>query len=166
MKFNPIRYSSAVGESWHHFSSKTKYCHKIFDIKEVREECCRLLVEAFERNSIRYEEIGFDNNHFHAMVDLGLYSRPQLAKLVRGYVGKKLLARFPSIKQKYFYGSGLWNPAYYLESVGKDKEFIKKYIRKQKYFSGLQKKLNDFFWFFMPPVCDGWFLTCFWKCFS
>ena len=98
MKFNPIRYSSAVGESWHHFSSKTKYCHKIFDIKEVREECCRLLVEAFERNSIRYEEIGFDNNHFHAMVDLGLYSRPQLAKLVRGYVGKKLLEKFSDVK--------------------------------------------------------------------
>ncbi len=79
------------------------------------------------------------------MVNIGLYSRPQLAKLVRGYVGKKLLERFPSIKQKYFYGSELWNPAYYLEAVGKDKEFIKSYIRKQKYFSGLQMKLNDFF---------------------
>ena len=159
MKFNPVRYSSAVGESWHHFSSKTKYCHKIFDIKEIREECYRLLVEAFERNNIRYEEIGFDNNHLHAMVDLGWSSSQQVAKLARGYVGKKLLEKFPSIKQKYFHGSGLWNPAYYLESVGKDKEFIKSYIRKQRYFSGLQKKLNDFFWFFMPLVFDQWFLT-------
>jgi len=145
MKTNPIRYSSAVGESWHHFSSKIKYCHQIFDIKEIREECHKLLIEAFERNHIRYEEIGFDNNHVHAMIDLGLYSRPQFAKLVRGYVGKKLLERFPLIKQKYFYGSGLWNPAYYLESVGKDKEFIKSYILKQRYYSGLQRKLNDFF---------------------
>ena len=102
MKFNPVRYSSAVGESWHHFSSKTKYCHPIFNIKEVREECYRLLI--------------------------------------RGILGE-----FPSVKQKYFYGSGLWNPAYYLESVGKDKNFIKNYIRKQRYCSGLQTKLNDFF---------------------
>jgi len=145
MKLNPVRYSSAVGESWHHFSSKTKYCHPIFDIIEVRKECQRLMVEAFERYEIRYEEIGFDNNHVHAMVDIGLYSRPQLAKLVRGYVGRKLLNSFPEIKKKYFYGSGLWNPAYYLESVGKDKEFIKSYIRKQRYYSGLQKKLKDFF---------------------
>ena len=145
MKLNPVRYSSAVGESWHHFSSKTKYCHPIFDTKEVCEECYRLLVEAFERNKIRYEEIGFDDNHVHAVVDIGLYSWPQFAKLVRGYVGKKLLEKFPSIKQKYFYGSGLWNPAYYLESIGKNKEFIRRYIRKQRYFSGLQKKLNDFF---------------------
>ena len=133
MKFNPVRYSSAVGESWHHFSSKTKYCHPIFNIKEVREECYKLLIEAFERNKIRYEEIGFDDNHFHAIVDLGLYSRPQLAKLVRGYVGKKLLERFPSVKQKYFYGSGLWNPAYYLESVGKNR-FYQKLYQKQKYY--------------------------------
>jgi len=145
MKFNPTRYSSAVGESWHHFSFKVKYCHKIFDIKEVREECHKLLIESLERNQIRYQEIGFDNNHVHGIIDIGKYSRPEVAKLVRGYVGKKLLAKFPSIKQKYFYGSGLWNPAYYMDSVGKDIEFMKGYVRKQKYYSGLQRKLNDFF---------------------
>ena len=145
MKFNPTRYSSSVGESWHHFSFKVKYCHKIFDIKEVREECHKFLIEALERNQIRYQEIGFDNNHVHGIIDIGNYSRPEVAKLVRGYVGKRLLAKFPSIKQKYFYGSGLWNPAYYMDSVGKDIEFMKGYVRKQKYYSGLQRKLNDFF---------------------
>ena len=145
MKFNPTRYSSAVGESWHHFSFKVKYCHKIFDIKEVREECHKLLIESLERNQIRYQEIGFDNNHVHGIIDIGKYSRPEVAKLVRGYVGKKLLAKFPLIKQKYFYGSGLWNPTYYMDSVGKDIEFMKGYVRKQKYYSGLQRKLNDFF---------------------
>ena len=98
MKFNPVRYISAVGEIWHHFSSKVKFCHAIFDIREIREECHKLIIEAFERNQIRYEEIGFDDNHVHARVVIGLYSRPQLAKLVRGYVGKKLLEKFPEIK--------------------------------------------------------------------
>ena len=152
MKLNPVRYSSAVGESWHHFSFKVKYCHPIFNDKTVREECYNLLIESFERNKIRFQEIGFDNNHVHGIIDIGIYSRPQVAKLVRGYVGKKLFEKFPSIKQKYFYGSDLWNPSYYMNSVGKDIEFIKSYIRKQRYYSGLQKKLNEFFNSFMPPV--------------
>ena len=62
-----------------------------------------------------------------------------------GLLIRVMLGEFPSVKQKYFYGSGLWNPAYYMNSVGKDIEFIKSYIRKQRYYSGLQKKLNEFF---------------------
>jgi len=144
LKFNPVRQSSAVGESWHHFSFKVKYCHPIFDITEVREECHRLLIEAFERNEIRYKEIGFDNNHVHGIIDIGNYSRPEVAKKVRGYVSKKLLERFPEIKRKYFYGSGLWNPAYFMDSVGKDMEFMQNYVRNQRYFCG-QSKLEDYF---------------------
>ena len=107
LKLNPIRYSSMLEESWHHFSFKVKYAHKIFDIKRVRDECHRFLVEAFERNEIRYEDIGFDDNHVHGLMDIGNYSRPQAAKLVKGYVAKKLFKRFPAIKQEYFWGSEL-----------------------------------------------------------
>jgi len=145
MKTNPVRYSSMVGESWHHFSFKVKYCHKIFDDEEVRNECHKLLIEAFERNNIRYEEIGFDRDYVHGIMDIGLYSRPQAAKLIKGYVAKKMFQRFPELKKKYFWGSGLWNPASWIDSVGKDKEFMKSYIRKQRYYSGLQTKINDFF---------------------
>ena len=144
MKLNPTRYSSAVGEAWMHFSFKVKFCHPIFDNKEIREECKKLLLESLERNKIRHKEIGFDTNHVHGIIDIGLYSRPQAAKLIRGYVGRKLLERFPEIKQKYFYGSGLWNPAYYMESVGRDIEFMRGYVRKQRYYEG-QRKLEDFF---------------------
>ena len=144
MKLNPVRYSSIVGESWHHFSFKVKYCHPIFEDKEVRESCHKYLIEALERNSLRYEEIGFDRDHVHGMVDIGNYSRPQVAKLVKGYVAKKLFKQFPEVKKRYFWGSGLWNPASWIDSVGKDKEFMKGYIRKQRYYFGLQTKLIDF----------------------
>lgn len=144
MKFNPTRYSSAVGESWHHFSFKVKYCHPIFDKREVREYCYQLMIEAFNRNEIRHEEIGFDNNHIHGIIDIGNYSRPEVAKRVRGYVAKKFFKKFPEVKRKYFYGSGLWNPAYYMDSIGKNKEFMKSYVRNQRYFYG-QSKLEDYF---------------------
>ena len=144
MKLNPVRYSSMIGESWHHFSFKVKYSHKIFDIKRVREECNRFLLEAFERYKIRYEDIGFDNNHVHGLMDIGNYSRPQAAKMIKGYVARKFFKRFPAIKQEYFWGSGLWNPASWIDSVGKDKEFMRGYIRKQRYYLGHQSKLEDF----------------------
>ncbi len=144
LKLNPVRYSSIVGESWHHFSFKVKYCHPIFDDKNVREACQKFLLEAFERNKIRYEDIGFDSNHVHGLMDIGNYSRPQTAKLVKGYIAKKLFKQFPDVKRKYFYGSGLWNPASWIDSVGKDKEFMRSYIRNQRYYSGLQTKLEDF----------------------
>ena len=138
MKLNPTRYSSMIGESWHHFSFKVKYCHPIFDNEAVRSECHTFFIEAFERNNIRYREIGFDSNHVHGIIDIANYSRPQAAKLIKGYVAKRLFKMFPYIKKKYFYGSGLWNPASWIDSVGKDMEFMENYVRKQRYYSGIQ----------------------------
>ena len=42
-----------------------------------------------------------------------------------GLLIRVMLGKFPSAKQKYFYGSGLWNPTYYLESVGKNRFYQK-----------------------------------------
>ena len=101
-KYNPTRYSSAVGEAWMHTSFKIKFTHKIFDIKEVREYCLKLFEEAFNHYKIECRRIGFDSNHVHMMIDLGNYSRPQAAKMLKGYAAKQLLKKFPLIKKKYF----------------------------------------------------------------
>jgi len=91
----PTRYSSAVGELWQYAMFKVKYCHKIFDNKEVREECDRLFDEASERYDIPIDGKGFDSNHVHMKVDMGIYTKPDVAKKLKGYIGKKLLKRFP-----------------------------------------------------------------------
>ncbi|MFH1399127.1 MAG: hypothetical protein ABIG95_03370 [Candidatus Woesearchaeota archaeon] len=39
MKFNPVGYSSAVGEIWVMATFKVKYCHKIFNFPLVRCVC-------------------------------------------------------------------------------------------------------------------------------
>ena len=113
-KENPVRYSSAVGEARLHVMFKVKYYHKIFDILEVREECYRLLQEAAEYYSINLSETGFDSDHLHFIADLGLRSKPEIAKCLKGYVARKLLAKFPDVKKRYFWDSGLWNPSYYM----------------------------------------------------
>jgi len=145
-KSNPTRYSSAVGELWTHTTFKVKYCYKIFDIYEIRNAAKALFIRACKKYEIRWKNIGFDNNHVHSILEIGNYSRPQVAKLLKGFIAKKLFRLFPWLKQRYFWGSGLWSPAYYMDSVGKDIEFMQNYVMKQRYSEEnvTQKKLTDY----------------------
>ena len=131
-KENPARYSSAVGEAWMHCEFKIKYCHDIFDDELAREGMRQLLLEASYNNEIPIGEIGFDSNHVHFMADIGLYKRSEVAKLLRGYTASKFFEFFPDIKQKFFWGSGFWNPSYYIGSP-KNMQSTINYIKKQKY---------------------------------
>ena len=97
------------------------------------------LLEAAYEYEIPLGEIGFDNNHVHFMADIGLYSRPEVAKLLKGYTAKKIFEFFPELKKKLFWGSGLWNPSYYIGSPRNLQSTIN-YIRKQKYGEGRVKQ--------------------------
>ena len=119
-------------QSWQHCEFKVKYCHPIFDDEIYREGMRVLLLEAAYNYEIQIGEMGFDNNHVHFMADICLYSRPEVAKLLRGYTAKKFFEFFPECKKKYFWDSGFWNPSYYIGSPKNVQNTIN-YIRKQKY---------------------------------
>jgi putative transposase len=142
-KENPTRYSSAVGDVWLHAMFKVKYCHKVFDHKEVREEIDSLFDEASKKYDILIEGKGFDADHVHMKIDIGNYSRPQVAKMLKGYVAKKLLKKFSWLKHKYFWKSGLWNRSYFIGSAP-NLEGLDKYLKKQKWFDPSQKKLSAY----------------------
>ncbi len=131
-KTNPVRYSSAVGEAWMHCEFKIKYCHDLFDDEVYREGMHVLLQEAAYRYEIPIDVVGFDSNHVHFLADIGLYSRPEVAKLLRGYTANKFFEFFPELKQSHFWDSGFWNPSYYIGSP-KNLENTIKYIQSQKY---------------------------------
>ena len=136
-KEDPVRFSSAVGEAWMHCMFKVKYCHPIFDDEIYREATRTLLLESAYEHEIPIGELGFDDNHLHFMADIGLYSRCEITKLLKGPVAKKFFQFFPELKKPKkeggkFWGSGLWNPSYYISSP-KDIEKTINYIRKQKY---------------------------------
>lgn len=138
-KENPARFSSAVGEAWMHCEFKVKYCHKIFDDEIYREAVHTLLLEAAYEAEIPIGEVGFDDNHTHFMADICLYKRWEVAKLLRGPVAKKFFEYFPELKRPrqeggLFWGSGLWNPSYYIGSPRNLNKTIE-YIKKQKYGS-------------------------------
>ncbi|MBI2662640.1 transposase, partial [Candidatus Woesearchaeota archaeon] len=73
MKLNPTRYSSQVGEVGVHFMFKIKYCYKIFDNFGYRNACHALFLKALRNYEIRCKdnELGFDDNHVHMVLDLG-----------------------------------------------------------------------------------------------
>ena len=143
MKNNPTRYSSAVGEVWVMATFKVKYCHKIFDILGVRELTDALLHQAFDLYQIRCRKLAFDSDHVHMIIDMGLYSKPEIAKKLRGYTGEKLLSMIPWLKKTKFWGSGLWNPAYDIRNVS-DMGIYERYLDKQKYSTTNQTMLSAY----------------------
>ena len=148
MKYNPVRYSSAVGEVWVMATFKVKYCHKIFDILAVRELVDALIHEAFDKYKIRQEKLAFDSDHAHMIIDMGLYSKPEIAKKIKGYVASNLFRLMPWLKNDkweggYFWNSGFWNPSYDIRNV-QDMDFYKRYLDKQKYSSTHQTVLTAY----------------------
>ena len=143
MKRNPTRRSSAVGEIWVMATFKIKYCHKIFDIQAIRELCFALFNEAFQFYKMDCDKISFDSDHVHMILDMGMYKKEEIAKNLKGFIGKHLLRIMPWVKKKFFWGSGLWNPAYDIRSIN-DIDFYRRYLDKQKYSSTNQTMLKAF----------------------
>jgi putative transposase len=141
MKLNPVRYSSQVGEVWVHFMFKVKYCHNIFDTFAYRNACYGLFVRALKKYEVRCKDnqIGFDSNHVHTLLDLGIKSKPEIAKKIKGYIARKFFRLFPELKLPKkqggkFWSSGLWSPASYGANPT-SVNFTVNYIRTQKYGS-------------------------------
>jgi REP element-mobilizing transposase RayT len=148
MKTNPTRYSSAVGEVWVMATFKIKYCHHLFDNQAVRELVDALINEAFQIYEIRHKKLAFDSDHAHMIIDMGIYSKPEIAKKIKGYVAKNIFRLMPWLKNDrwnggYFWDSGFWNPAYDIRNVN-DMAFYLRYLDKQKYSGTGQKMLTAY----------------------
>ena len=127
------RASSCVGNSWCHAMFKIKYCHKIFDEKEVRSYVAELFFLISALYDMPIKKMGFGDDHVHLQVNIKLKSKPEAAKILKGITGNKIFKQFPEIKKKFFWDSGFWNPAYLMDNIGSDEETVGNYISDQKY---------------------------------
>jgi len=135
-----IRRSSSIGRHLMHISFKTKYCKKIFEYEEVESLCRLIFLKTAEEMKIDMQELGFDKDHVHMAMDIGLLSITEVAKKLKGRSGYKILRAMPWLKKKYFWGSGLWNGVIYFDSLGNNQDRIKKYVKMQ----GRQMRMNNF----------------------
>ena len=126
-----VSHSSSVGRLWVHLAFKVKYCHRIFEIPEIKARCEQLLLEAINQLNIECQELGIDSDHVHFVLDAGLCPLPNIVKKLKGYTAKRLLQEFPSLREQYFWKSVLWNPSYYFDSLGKDLKELTTYVRNQ-----------------------------------
>jgi len=159
MRVDLPRYSSSIGKLKVHVGIKAKYCHKIFNDVAVRTRCNELFVGAFSEMGISVDAIGFDEEHCHLVFDLSpRYALWQVMKKLKGRSSRMLLQEFPYLRKEFFWGGHLWNPSYYLDSIGKDEQTIVNYANNQKYGKNNsvapdvhQCKLTQF----MPPTSVG-----------
>ena len=53
----------------------------------------------------------------------------EIAKQFKGYPGRTVLKSHPELKQRYFWGSGLWKDGYYVGTTGEVSEnVVRRYI--------------------------------------
>ena len=142
MKTNPIRYSSAVGEVWIMMTLKTRYCHNVFDKHALREFTNAVLVQAMLLYGIRWQKIAFDCNHAYITPDMGIRSKPEIAKLLKGFTTPRIFKEFPWLKKWLFRSHGFWNPA--TDGRTGDMNFYNRYVEGQKYGLQNQSKLTAY----------------------
>lgn len=127
-----VRGSSSITRIELHVSYKARYCHKVFDIVEVKQRCQEIFFEVAALHRIIITEIGFDGDHAHmGIVIQNTHRLCDVDKWFKGTSGRKLLDEFPEIKKRYFWNSGFWGSQGYGDSVGRDPEIIKNYIKNQ-----------------------------------
>lgn len=88
---------SCVGDSWCHATFKVKYCHKVFAIEKVRLLVFDLLNQISANYNLPIEDVGFGDDHLHFDVDINVRSKPEVAKIFKGIIGKRVLVFYPEI---------------------------------------------------------------------
>ena len=117
----------------YHIVFSTKYRQKVLSpeienflqttIKEIAQD------KGFEVSCV---EVG-ERDHVHIFASAHPKIAPSyIIKMIKGISARKILIKFPKIKQKLYKGH-LWNPSFYIETIGSiSEETIKKYIENQK----------------------------------
>ena len=117
----------------YHIVWSTKYRRKV--LNEIIEKRLKEIL-----NNVAYKK-GFEiaeievgqQDHVHVFVSaIPKISISYIAKMLKGISGRLLMKEFPEIQTKLLNGE-LWNPSYYVETIGSiSEEAIRKYIQKQE----------------------------------
>ena len=131
-KSNPKHARTCVYNVHYHIVWSVKYRRKVLTneieqyLKDLFEEIAK--EKGFEVITM---EVG-EQDHIHVLASAHPKVAPSyIVKMLKAISGRKLLLRFPEIKEKLWKGR-LWNNSFYIETVGSiNEEVIKRYIDKQ-----------------------------------
>jgi len=111
-----------------------KYRHKMIKgkvedlVKQTVQEICTISGYAL----IQIETMP---DHLHIFLSAPPTIAPtEIVRKLKSITAIRILATFPRIKKKFFWGSGLWSRGYYVGTAGNvSAETIRKYIEAQKF---------------------------------
>ena len=133
MKDNLTHARTCVYNVNYHIVWSTKYRRKVLNsiiesrLKEI------LTQVSLEKEFIIHEMEVSELDHIHLFVSAHpKISISYIVKMMKGISGRLLMKEFPEI-QKYLWKGELWNPSYYVETIGSvSEENIKRYIKNQE----------------------------------
>lgn len=129
----------------YHFVFCIKYRKNLFIAKEYTDKLKEICNGLEQRYSMKFETIGFDEDHIHFMLQsVPKYSPSQIFRLVKSITAIKLFENFSELK-KELWGGEFWSDGGYVATVGEgiNADIIRDYIKKQGR-KGEQLKLFNF----------------------
>lgn len=120
-------------EIGYHIVWCTKYRNKVLN-QQIQTTLKQLITEiCIEYNWILHS-IEIMEDHIHIFIQTDPAASPvNIVKTIKSITAVKIFTIFPKLKQKWFWGSGLWSRGYYVGTCGHiTEETVKKYIETQK----------------------------------
>ena len=117
----------------YHIVWSTKYRRKVLTPK-IEKRLKEILINVAIEKGFEIAEIEVGTlDHVHVFVSaIPKISISYIAKMMKGISGRLLLKEFPEISKELWNGE-LWNPSYYVETIGSiSEDAIKKYIQEQE----------------------------------
>ena len=134
-----------VSKIKYHFVFCIKYRKDLFLEEKYINNLKNICEGIQERYSIKFETIGFDEDHVHFLLQtLPRFSPSRIFQIVKSISAIKLFENFPEIK-KELWGGEFWSDGGFVGTVGEgiNAEIIREYIKKQGR-KAEQLKLIDF----------------------
>ena len=117
----------------YHIVWSTKYRRNVLT-SNIENRLKEILINVGKSKGFEIAEIEVGTeDHVHVFVSaIPKISISYIAKMMKGISGRLLLKEFPEISKELWNGE-LWNPSYYVETIGSiSEEAIRKYIQDQE----------------------------------
>ena len=117
----------------YHIVWSTKYRRKVLNA-DIERRLKEILIDVGKQKGFEIAEIEVGTkDHVHVFVSaIPKISISYIAKMMKGISGRLLLKEFPEISKELWNGE-LWNPSYYVETIGSiSEEAIRQYIQNQE----------------------------------
>ena len=117
----------------YHIVWSTKYRRKVLNT-DIERRLKEILIDVGKQKGFEIAEIEVGTkDHVHVFVSaIPKISISYIAKMMKGISGRLLLKEFPEMSKELWNGE-LWNPSYYVETIGSiSEEAIRQYIQNQE----------------------------------